>query len=114
MKAHGRVRRSMNEDWRKIVCFISYQNAKGHAKIVEDSFRYCLRLDVEDIKQHQSDHFEQPHNVTRAILLHYYCRNRHLFFEEDHWEYLAYNALPARKPDEEGENYSVWVDETNK
>jgi hypothetical protein len=111
IKIYGKTRRSLYEGWQKVVCFVSYSNPHDYRKIVEDSFQYHLSLDLDYIKQNHPDHFTEPHNVGRAILLYYYFRDRHQFFNDNHFEYIGPNALPSREPDEEGENYKLWVND---
>jgi len=111
IKIYGETRRSTDEDWQKVVCIVSYSNPDDHRKIVEDSFQYHLRLDIDYIKQNHPDHFTEPHNIGRAILLYYYFRDRHQFFNDKRFEYIGPNTLPNRKPDKEGQNYKLWVND---
>lgn len=109
VKVYGEKRRFINEDWQKVVCYVSYRNHKDHRKIVEDSFRDHLRLDLEYMKQNYADHFIEPHNVGRAILLYHYFRDRHCFFNETKWETIPLRSLPVDEPDEMGLCYKLWV-----
>lgn len=63
IKIYGKTRRSLDEGWQKVVCFVSYSNPHDHRKIVEDSFQYHLSLDLDYINQNHPDHFTEPHNV---------------------------------------------------
>ncbi len=109
MKVSGRMRRSTDEPWSDVVCFVSYGDAQSHRKIVEASFQYHLRLDMDEMKKKHSDHFIAPHNVARAILLYHYFRIWHYFFEDDHWDYIRQQELPDREPDADGEDYKLWI-----
>ena len=110
LKVQGETRKSTNEQWQKIVCFVAYADPAHYRKIVEDSFQYHLRLDLDYMKMNHPDHFSEPHNIGRAILLYHYFRDKHFFFKDHHWEYVNFEAMPKRKPDEEEEGYKLWVE----
>jgi hypothetical protein len=108
MKVYGRQSQD-RVDWDDVICFVSYRDNNCHQKIVEDSFQYHFRLDLEYIKQHHPDHFLSPYNVARAVLLYHYFREHHYFFDEVHWEYISHEDLPDREPDSDGKGYRLWV-----
>lgn len=103
------MRRSTDEPWSDVVCFVSYGDARSHRKIVEESFQYHLGRDMDEMNKKYSDHFIAPHNVARAILLYNYFRNWHYFFEDDHWDYVKQQELPVYEPDAKGEDFKLWV-----
>ena len=109
VKIYGEKRQTLNEDWQEVVCHVSYSGFDAHRKIVEDSFKYHLNLDLECMKENHSDHFTAPHNVGRAILLYHYFRDRHFFFNDNRWEIIPLKELSTCDPDEEGLNYKLWV-----
>ncbi len=103
----GDVRRTPKGDWRPVVCHAADDDAKKHLGIVEQEFEWHGGLDLDYMRSQHSDHFSQPHNVVRAILLFHYSRNHGLFFEAGRW---AYGDLPERQPDNEGADFKLWVD----
>ncbi len=109
IKMHGETRKSPKVDWRGVVCFVSYGDVAVHRKIIEDSFQYHLGLDLDYMKQNHPDHFWAPHNVSRAILLYHYFRDRHYFFKDGHWDYVGCKDLPDLEPNSQGKDFKLWV-----
>lgn len=93
----------------EVVCYVQYSDCEIHRNIVEDSFKFHLGLDLDYMYKHYRDHFNEPHNVSRAILLYHYFRNEGLFFKDNHWESINPIDLPSKKPDSEGVDYKLWV-----
>jgi hypothetical protein len=114
VKIYGKKREALDEDWQEVICHVSYSSFDTHRKVVEDSFRYHLNLDLEDMKENHSDHFTDPQNVGRAILLYHYFRNRHCFFEDNRCEIIPLKELPTCNPDDQGLDYKLWVSEAQK
>jgi hypothetical protein len=112
IKMFGHTRASDKEPWRDVICYVTFTDATLHRSIVEDSFRYYLGLDLEYIERHHRDHFTEPHNVARAILLYHYFRDRHQFFRDQRFEYVGSQQVPQRPADAAGDGYELWVDST--
>ncbi len=112
IKGIGRARKSVEDPWRDITCYVTYSDAAHHRSIVDDSFRYHLELDLEYMKRNHPDHFTEPHNVARAIALYHHFRPQHTFFKDDRWEYIGPQHLPQRPPNANGPDFSFWVDST--
>lgn len=114
LKIEGKTRRSTDDPWETVTCFVSYTDARAHAQIVSDSFQYHLGLDIEYMKIHHRDHFTAPHNVGRAILLYHYFREHFRFFKDEHHEMVAMQHLPDRVPDASGDDFAIWIESVTK
>ncbi|MCK4912648.1 MAG: hypothetical protein KAS05_02890 [Candidatus Omnitrophica bacterium] len=110
IKLIGKTKKSIEEPWKNIICFIGFSNAEVHRQIIEDSFQYHLNLNLEYMKKHHSEHFSLPHNVGRAIVLYNYFRERHQYFEDSQHKIIAKEQLPNRNPDVATKTFEFWIE----
>ena len=110
MRIKGRTRRRRSDPWEPVTCFVAFENDRRHRQIVADSFKYHLELDLAYMERNHPDHFREPHNVARAILLYHYFRDHHRWFEDDQGDYLASRDLPTGPPDGEGDGARLWIE----
>lgn len=109
LKGTASIRRSREDPWSEITCYVTFDDPHDHHDIVEDYFRYYLRLDIEFMRSKLPGHFRSAHNVARAIAVYHYFRKKFFYFDRDYWEYIDPDELPKREPDAEGETFSFWV-----
>lgn len=113
MKVNGLQWRYNQNIKEAVVGYVQFSDYKMHKAIVEDSFKYHLGLDLDYMYKHHRSHFSEPHNVSRAILLYHYFRNKGLFFTDNHWESITPIDLPKKEPDSEGDDYKIWICNSN-
>jgi hypothetical protein len=111
VRVFGKQRSVKNPVWHAVICFVVFSDPDLHLEIVEKSFKDDLGLNLDDIRRQHPDHFYEPGNVARAILLYHYFRSNYLGFDDTSSHLIAESEIPNRTPDSQGEDFSLWVDQ---
>ena len=101
---------STKSESRSVQCFVRYSDPNRYDSLVNDDFRYRLRLDLEIMRRDHPDHFTEPHNIARAIAIRQYFGPRLVRFSDSSWESILSQQLPTRLPDASDDDYAIWIE----
>jgi len=110
LKLFAECRPSLDSQWQKVVCYVSFDHNRKYRQIVEDYFQYHLRLDIEYTKEHQNFLFSEPHNIATALAVYSYFRVNSLFFRLDTVDYISDQSLPRRPANVKNRSCKIWVE----